>query len=83
MPMTFTVNLSTPGGYGNRQPYRQSEGDNFRNIRKALLPSSLGGDRYVSHGQTITASGTEALYLMKNYIQGPYKVLDYVSGTAI
>jgi hypothetical protein len=82
MPMIFTVNLTTVHSLQDRQPYNRTEGANFALTRSAWFPDFLRDNHNLKHGDQLTISGRQALYLLNNFTSGDFKFLDYVSGTA-
>ncbi len=82
MAITFRVNLSTLNALSCKQPYNTTEGTNFPTTRSTWFPDMLINNRQPKHGDLVEVSGMNAIYLLNNYTSGPYKFLDYVSGTA-
>jgi hypothetical protein len=82
MAMTFQVNLATVNLLNSKQPYGSDNGSNFPTTRSTWFPNSLLNNRALKHGDTFTASGSDAIYLKNNFTTGTFKFLDYVSGTA-
>ena len=81
MAMTFTVNLATVGNLVSKQPYSSSE-TNFPATRSTFFPDNVLCNRVLQDGDTLVVSGLKAIYMRDNYTSGPYKFLDYVSGSA-
>lgn len=88
MPMIFQVSLETVSNLSSKQPYNQTEGANFKLTRSTWFPDFLRDNRELKDGDQITATGTQALYLLNNFTQGyghnptsPYNFLTFISGT--
>lgn len=81
----FRVNLETVGRQDFLQPNRTtpggnetvSEADNMRSTRTIYIPGLLNNNiqgiapkGYLRHGDTFTATGSQAMYLKKTYVLG-------------
>lgn len=81
MPMKFKVNLDTLNKYSTKQPYNILEINNYPMTRSAILRDNLGNVYYVNHDDELSFSGTQAIYMKKNYAEGEHPTLVYLSGT--
>jgi hypothetical protein len=93
--ITFRVNLETVDRQGFLQPNRTtlsgnetvSEADNMRATRTVYIPGLLHTNiqgiapkGYLRHGDTFTATDSQAIYLKNTYVLGkPDDVLQIVS----
>jgi hypothetical protein len=77
--ITFSVNLETVNQRAASQPYKATEAANFKLTRSTWLPDLLRDNRKLKHGDTVTVSGLQALYLKNNFTSGDFKCLDIVS----
>lgn len=76
--VVFRVNLETVNRQGhlvpsNTQPIGNetvAEANNFKNTRSTWAPAMLLGNRVLKHGDTFTASGSQAKYLKDLYVKG-------------
>jgi hypothetical protein len=94
MPITFQVNLQTLNLLSTKGPYSSNDpqGANFALTRSTWFPDFLRDNHQLHHGDLISASGDQALYLLNNYTFGytnssnlnsQYCFLNYVSGEAV
>lgn len=75
--ITFQVNLSNRADWSN--PFTLAEADNFKNTKVTWFPDFLRNNRELKHGDEITVSGRQAIYLRDNFTSGEFKFLDVVS----
>jgi hypothetical protein len=92
MAIIFQVNLETTNVLAAKGPYSSNDpqGANFKLTRSTYFPDFLRDNHALKHGDEITVSGENALYLLNNFtfgyakgVNAPYAFLNYVSGTAV
>jgi len=77
--IVFELNLENPHALDWSQPYTNAEAANFKATRVSWIPDILRNNREKLHGKQFTVTGTNALYLKKNFTSGEFNILKIIS----